>query len=83
MAFAKGIVKIKEIELDDGIWEVEGKDATGHEIEMEVDAAAAPSSSSSATTSAATPSFSRYHLKRFAGGYRSINPFFCRHTGLY
>ena len=38
MAFSKGIVKLKEIELDDGIWEVEGKDATGHEIEMEVDA---------------------------------------------
>ena len=38
MAFSKGIVKLKEIELDDGIWEVEGKDTTGHEIEMEVDA---------------------------------------------
>ena len=24
MAFDKGIVKIKEVELDDGIWEVEG-----------------------------------------------------------
>ena len=39
MAFDKGFVKIKEIELDDGVWEVEGKDATGHELEMEVDAA--------------------------------------------
>ena len=38
MAFDKGIVKIEEIELDDGIWEVEGEDATGHEIEMEVEA---------------------------------------------
>ena len=36
MAFDKGIVKIKEIELDDGVWEIEGKDASGHEIEMEV-----------------------------------------------
>jgi uncharacterized membrane protein YkoI len=39
MAFDKGIVKIKEVELDDGVWEVEGYDASGHEIEMKVDAA--------------------------------------------
>jgi len=39
MAFDKGIVKIKEVELDDGIWEVEGYDSGGHEIEMKVDAA--------------------------------------------
>jgi hypothetical protein len=39
MAFDKGIVNIKEVELDDGIWEVEGTDASGHEIEMKVDAA--------------------------------------------
>jgi len=38
MAFDKGIVKIEEVELDDGIWEVEGEDASGHEIEMKVDA---------------------------------------------
>ena len=37
-AFDKGIVKIEEVELDDGIWEVEGKDASGHEIEMKVEA---------------------------------------------
>jgi uncharacterized membrane protein YkoI len=39
MAFDKGIVKIEEVELDDGIWEIEGYDANGHEIEMKVDAA--------------------------------------------
>jgi uncharacterized membrane protein YkoI len=39
MAFAKGVVTIKEIELDDGIWEVEGRDAGGHKIEIKVDAA--------------------------------------------
>jgi uncharacterized membrane protein YkoI len=39
MAFDKGIVKIEEVELDDGLWEVEGYDANGHEIEMKVDAA--------------------------------------------
>jgi uncharacterized membrane protein YkoI len=39
MAFDKGIVKITEVELDDGIWEVEGTDASGHEIELKVDAA--------------------------------------------
>jgi uncharacterized membrane protein YkoI len=38
MAFAKGVVTIKEIELDDGIWEVEGRDAGGHKIKIEVDA---------------------------------------------
>jgi uncharacterized membrane protein YkoI len=39
LAFEKGIVKIEEVELDDGIWEVEGYDASGHEIEMKVEAA--------------------------------------------
>ena len=38
MAFAKGVVTIKEIELDDGVWEVEGRDASGHKIKIEVDA---------------------------------------------
>ena len=38
MAFDKGIVKIEEVKLDDGIWEVEGFDAGGHEIEMKVEA---------------------------------------------
>jgi hypothetical protein len=38
MAFDKGIVTIKEIELDHGIWEVQGRDAGGHKIEMKVDA---------------------------------------------
>ena len=38
MAFDKGIVKIEEVELDDGIWEVEGIDASGQEIEMKIDA---------------------------------------------
>jgi uncharacterized membrane protein YkoI len=39
MAFEKGIVKIEEVELDDGIWEIEGYGSDGHEIEMKVDAA--------------------------------------------
>ena len=38
IAFDKGIVTITEVELDDGIWEVEGTDASGHEIGMKVDA---------------------------------------------
>ena len=38
MAFARGIVKIKEFELDDGVWEVEGFDSGGAKIKMEVDA---------------------------------------------
>ena len=39
LAFEKGIVTIEEVELDDGIWEVEGRDSSGHEIEMKVKAA--------------------------------------------
>lgn len=39
LAFEKGIVTIEEVELDDGIWEVEGRDSSGHEIEMRVQAA--------------------------------------------
>ena len=38
MAFAKGVVTIKEIELDHGVWQVEGRDADGHKIKIEVDA---------------------------------------------
>lgn len=40
MAFDKGIVEIEEIELHRrrGVWEVEGEDEYGHEIEMKVDA---------------------------------------------
>jgi uncharacterized membrane protein YkoI len=39
MAFAKGVVMIKEIELDHGVWQVEGRGADGHKIKIEVDAA--------------------------------------------
>jgi hypothetical protein len=38
MAFDRDVVTIKEIEVDDGIWEVQGRDAGGHKIEMKVDA---------------------------------------------
>jgi hypothetical protein len=38
LAFDKGIVKLEEVELDDGVWDVEGLDESGHEIEMSVDA---------------------------------------------
>jgi hypothetical protein len=39
LAFDKGIVEIEEVELDDGVWEIEGYDASGHEIEMKIEAA--------------------------------------------
>ena len=39
MALAKGVVQLKEVELDDGIWDVVGYDATGHKIKMRVEAA--------------------------------------------
>jgi len=38
MALDRGVATIKEIELDHGIWEVQGRDAGGHKIEMKVDA---------------------------------------------
>jgi uncharacterized membrane protein YkoI len=38
MAIDRGVATIKEIELDHGIWEVQGRDAGGHKIEMKVDA---------------------------------------------
>ena len=38
MAFARGIVQIKEVALDDGVWEVEGFDSGGAKIKMKVDA---------------------------------------------
>ena len=38
MAFAKGVVTIEEIKLDHGVWKVQGRDAGGHKIEIEVDA---------------------------------------------
>lgn len=40
MAFDRGIVKLEEVELHRGrgVWEVEGEDAYGHDIEMKVDA---------------------------------------------
>jgi hypothetical protein len=38
IAFAKGIVQIDQVELDDGVWEVEGVDASGQEIEMKIEA---------------------------------------------
>jgi uncharacterized membrane protein YkoI len=38
-AFGVGVDLIDEIELDDGIWEVEGHDKTGHKIKLEIDAA--------------------------------------------
>jgi hypothetical protein len=52
LAFAKGIVKIEEVRLNHhGVWKVEGEDAGGHEIKMQVDAASGPSSSLSGTIS--------------------------------
>jgi hypothetical protein len=38
MALARGIVSIEEIELDDGVWEVRGRDEGGHKIRMDVEA---------------------------------------------
>lgn len=32
-----GLVNVEEIDLDDGKWEVEGRDAQNREIEVEID----------------------------------------------
>ena len=37
IAAERGIVKITEIERDDGKWEIEGRDAQGREIEIDTD----------------------------------------------
>ena len=38
MAFDKGIVKIEEVELHNGVWKAEEEDTGGYEIKMKVDA---------------------------------------------
>lgn len=37
IARTAGLARVKEVECDDGKWEVEGYDAAGREIEVEVD----------------------------------------------
>jgi hypothetical protein len=36
IATENGVVRIEEIELDDGSWEIEGRDAAGAEIELDL-----------------------------------------------
>lgn len=36
IAADRGIVRITEIERDDGKWEIEGRDAQGREIEIDI-----------------------------------------------
>lgn len=36
IAADRGIVKIEEIERDDGKWEIEGRDKDGREIEIDI-----------------------------------------------
>jgi hypothetical protein len=38
IAFSRGIVVIKDVDLDHGVWEVVGFDPTGAKIKMKVDA---------------------------------------------
>jgi uncharacterized membrane protein YkoI len=38
IAANNGVVRISEIELDDGKWEIEGRDQSGREIEIDIDA---------------------------------------------
>ncbi len=38
IAKQQGVVTVKEVDRDDGEWEVEGRDASGREIEVDIDA---------------------------------------------
>ncbi len=38
IAKQQGLVTVEEVERDDGKWEVEGKDVSGREIEVDIDA---------------------------------------------
>jgi len=38
IAFSRGIVVIKDVDLDDGVWDVVGFDPTGAKIKMKIDA---------------------------------------------
>jgi uncharacterized membrane protein YkoI len=38
IARQQGLVTVEEVDRDDGKWEVEGKDASGREIEVDIDA---------------------------------------------
>ncbi|MGE8942108.1 PepSY domain-containing protein [Leptospira interrogans] len=38
IAKQQGLVTVEEVERDDGKWEVEGKDISGREIEVDIDA---------------------------------------------
>jgi hypothetical protein len=80
MAFDKGIVKIEEVELHNGIWKVEGEDASGYEIKMKVDAFSGESSSSSVTT---RPYFSAPTIALRGWGLLTHQSFFRRHRSLY
>lgn len=38
IARGAGVASVEEVECDDGRWEVEGRDARGREIEVDIDA---------------------------------------------
>ena len=81
MAFDKGIATIKEIELDDGVWEVEGRDDSGHKIEMEVDARSGEIVKMRRKDYGASPASRGQFIPTLLR--LEHEPFFCRHTGLY
>ncbi len=37
IAHDAGVAEIDEIELDDGIWEIEGRDRKGNDVELDID----------------------------------------------
>ena len=78
MAFSRGIVQIKEVELNDGVWEVEGFDAGGAKMAPRSKSTreAASSSSSSATIRRSAPCFRPANRNSPLGVSERINLFF-------
>jgi hypothetical protein len=37
IAWTVGLIRVEEVECDDGKWEIEGRDARGREMEVEID----------------------------------------------
>ncbi len=37
IAHDAGVAEIDEIELDDGVWEIDGRDRKGNDVEIEID----------------------------------------------
>jgi hypothetical protein len=85
MAFSRGIVQIKEVELNDGVWEVEGFDAGGAKMapRIKVHARSWHHRQAQAPRLGDPRPASGRRIATRRWGYRNHQSFFCRHGGLY